>query len=445
MNGEPRSFVSLLVWRGCALAAACLCCSSCASPLATSAKQEDLNAFQAKLRSAEQPISDREVLEVAQAIAERELLSMPSDTAVSRVTELEACIPKLEATLQQLSERRDTVGALAVQVLLDERLWKGDRDALVEQHAASPSPEWRAVAARAAVPSKHAEYRREAFLDGDLRVRRAALRAARDARAKEDADSLLEAARVDPDSVARRFALEALSAIADAQTLARLRDIWPYADDLVRQELVFAWGRKGAFANGGKGQLEWVLATQSGLPRLAAAVVLYQRVTQDTTDNYTRAIAEGALVRGFTDGTADEQQFVARYAPRTMLLVQTFAEALRSDNEQAAVSAAAVLVRSPKWRGAANERLTALLASKTPRIAEQAHEVLARERAPHVKQGLLKSLGAREPSTRVAAAVQLLRYHRAGERGLGVERLLADPEASVRTTVACQVIEQLGD
>jgi hypothetical protein len=429
---------------GClGLVAVALLVQSCASSLVTSAKQDDLKAFQNSLERAEKPLSNDAMVDVARAVLERELLSMPNDAAISRVNEVEACVPELEATFRELSERQDVVGAVATQVLLDEGLWQGDADSLVQRYATSTEPEWRAVAARSAVAAKHAEFRRAAFLDGDLRVRRAALRAARDARSREDQDALMEAGRLDPDSVARRFALEALSVTAEHETLERLRDAWPYADESVRRQIVFAWGREHAFANGGHAELAWVLSTQSGIPQLAAAVVLLAHSEQ--TAEHDAVAAEAVLVRGFTDGTADEQQFVARHAPRTPALVSAFADGLKSSNQQTAVSAASVLVRGAAWRKPANEKLTELLSSKAPTIAEQARDALAAVRAPHVKAGLRSRMSASDPSIRIAAATQLLAYHRMGERGLGVELLMADPDASVRTTVACEVIEQLAN
>lgn len=431
--------------RRSAVIGVCVLAQSCASPLVNSAKQDDLPTFRATLQSAEKPVSERELVEVARAIAERELLSMPPDKAVARVTELEACVPELTSTFQKLSLREDVVGAIATQILLDQGAWKGSRDELIERHDTNPNPEWRAVAARAAVASKHGEARRAAFLDGDLRVRRAALRAARDARDTADSDALLEAARLDPDPVARRFALEATSAIADRESLKRLRDLWPHADESVRREIVLAWGRKQAFANGGKARLAWVLDTQTGIPRLAAAVIVLQRSREVGETSPEAVAAEGVLVRGFSDGSADEQNFVARYAPRTPEVVNAFAHGLKSPDEQTAVNAASVLVRGIAWRKEANERLTALLASKAPDVAERAREVLARERSLRVKEDLRKDLAAPQATTRLAAATRLLRYHRAGEAGLGLERLLADPDAGVRTSVACELIKQLAD
>jgi hypothetical protein len=439
MNRKLRSFVfSLGIGLGCSSAL------SCSSALVTSARQDDLKTFDGKLQSAPKPLTNAALVEIARAVAERELLSMPANAAVSRVTELDPCVAELETTFQQLSRREGVVGAVATQVLLDAGLWKGNRDDLIERYASSAQPEWRAAAARAAVGAEQAPYRRKMFLDGDLRVRRAALRAARDARAIDDRDALLEAARLDPDPVARTFALEAISVIADEATLARLRDVWQYADEAGRREIVLAWSRKAALANGGRAQLGWVLTSQSGIPQLAAAVVLLERGEDSGLFGNPDAVAaEGVLVRGFTDGTTEEQQFVTQYGPRTPTLVAAFVQALGSDDEQRAVAAASVLVKGTTWRKAAAQRLTALLNSKTPLVAAQAGDVLAAERAPHMKDQLRKRLSAAQPDTRVAAATQLLAYHRAGQTGLGFEQLLADPVASVRTRLACGVIDQL--
>lgn len=421
---------------------------ACASSLATSAKQDDLPAFKSALQSADKPLSDDTLVEVARAVAQRELLSMPPEAAVSRVTELRACAAELAGTFRELSQRDDVVGAVATQVLLDEGLWKGERTPLIERHATSTNAEWRAVAARAATERKYGPWRRTGFLDGDLRVRRAALLAARDARSSNDVDALVEAARLDPDPVARKFALQASSAIADADALARLRDVWTHAEPSTRREIVFAWGRKEAFANGGHAQLGWVLATQGGIPRLAAAVVLLQRGWGDNPAepavNLDAVAAEGVLVRAFSDGATDEKQFVAEYAPRTPAVVDAFARGLKSSDEQTQVSAARVLIASTAWRDAAKQRLTALLGSKSPEIAVQARDALAAALAPEVKASLRERLSSSDPTERLEAATQLLVYRRAGDRDDGVELLLADPDAAVRTALACSVIERLG-
>jgi hypothetical protein len=430
----------------------------CVSPLVTSARQDGLQAFQVSLRNAAQPLSNEQLVEVAHAVAERELVAMPAAAAVARVSEVSACIRDLEPTFQKLSRRTDSVGAITTQVLLDGGLLKTGRDRFVEDHENSSNPDWRAVAARSAVAEKHAEFRRSAFLDGDLRVRRAALRAARDARSPNDEAGLFEAARLDPDPIARKFALEALSVGAQSDTLARLRDIWPNADESLRKEIVLAWGRRDAFERGGQYQLSWVLTSSASIPRLAAAVVLLHASAEGITAGSSTAapstaapvtldaaFAEAILVDAFADGPVDEQEFVVKYAPRTRALVEAFVLGLRSSDEQKAVTAASVLVNGAAWRREANAKLTASLTSKNPHVARLAREALVAVRAPHVKDDLKSGLSAADPEVRLVAATQLLAYQREGQAGLGFEQLLADPDASVRNSLACSIMRQLGD
>lgn len=409
----------------------------CASELASSARLDDLGTFKRKLetaaRSAEPEELDLATLrEVAQSVASRELVTSRGSTAVSRVLEVSTCTPSLEDALASVAESHGEAGALAHQLLIDAGHRDDELERLCDQFASDERPAWRAVGLRAAVASGQVQLRAKGILDPDLRVRRAALRAALDARSAADLPALTEAARLDPDRVCRGFALEAIGQIGDELAIARLRELWAQADERERMDIVRIWAR--AYAQGGHQQLGWVLSTQTGLARLAAASAVADK-----------AVPEGAwgddlLVAAIVSGPREEMRYVAEHAPKTARVKAALEEALQAKDESKAGWAAVALLRSNPKHERALVRLRALKLSAEQTIADMARFNLAALGEPDALSWVLAQAKAKEGERRLMAGLVIWAD---GSRTMApalVAPLLADSDASVRTRFACRVL-----
>ncbi len=405
----------------------------CGSELANSALNDSLKDFRTTLEAHRQrgDLSSSDIEEAAHAVAVRELTTHHGDSGVARVDELAPCATHVASALRQVSKRSDDAGAAAVQVLLDEELWSGSKSALRDRFIAHPDAAWRAVGARAATRREDGELRGKAYLDGDLRVRRAALRAAAIASDVTEVNDLLEVARLDPDPVTRRFAIEALGRAAEPRSLSRLRDVWVRANQEDRRAITHAWGQKRAYGNGGEGHLMWVVSTQTGLPQLAAAVILAQN----------GGIAEqqgiGALVRAIERGTPEEQRYAAAFAPRTEVAVRRALQVMaQDDDEWSAAVAHSALLRVSSTRETARKKLRQLLASEHAEAARQARYALAAIGDRAARSAIVATLRASDPGVRLEAGRLLLWLNDEPTAAT----VLADPAASVRSRFACAVL-----
>src|SRR5262249_1909262 len=139
-----------------------------------------------------------EAAKVARVVADREVRTARGVEAAKRVREARACTNELDDALEERAKTHDLAGAEAAMALLDDgkmsasraRAWLGD-----------PDDAWRAVGVRTLTREDDRAARRTAMVDPGPRVRRAAMRAAADARDARDFDALLEAARLDPEPI----------------------------------------------------------------------------------------------------------------------------------------------------------------------------------------------------------------------------------------------------
>src|SRR5204863_8001511 len=91
---------------------------------------------------------------------------------------------------------------------------------------------------------------------------------------RADRRALLEAARLDPNPLARALASRALGDIADDEVVLALRDLYARADESLRQSIVEAWGQKQAAASGGIRELLRVAENERGTAPIEAGWVL---------------------------------------------------------------------------------------------------------------------------------------------------------------------------
>ena len=155
--------------------------SGCGSPWSVRAAKtgDEASLRKALAREKEEGKLDRDrVVEVAHAVGTRELLSSVSDAAVLRIEESAGCTRPLLDALEKRAQKADDAGAAAKLALIDAEGGRaGDGEELLRTYGTSPSPLYRAVAARAAVGEQLGPARRKYFNDPDEKVRLAALRA----------------------------------------------------------------------------------------------------------------------------------------------------------------------------------------------------------------------------------------------------------------------------
>ncbi|HLV21367.1 MAG TPA: hypothetical protein VKZ49_10805, partial [Polyangiaceae bacterium] len=126
-------------------------------------------------------LDEGRVRDLAHAVAAREVRSAQGPLGAARLRQARPCAPALSRELEDRAARGDDGAAEAALSLLE--IGGLDRRQAVERYAEASSGAFRAVAARAAVAPGLGPLRRRFFVDPDERVRRAALRAAAEARA----------------------------------------------------------------------------------------------------------------------------------------------------------------------------------------------------------------------------------------------------------------------
>ncbi len=287
------------------------------------------------------------------------------------------------------------------------------------------------MAARAAVGLELGEYRRAAFLDGDLRVRRAALHAALQQPADVDLAPALEAARLDPDPLVRSLGVRLVGSIGGASAVKGLRDIWQRAEPETRQGIIDAWALPSSYTRGGQEQILWAMETQKGLPAVVAAARLAE------SDGTHRAAALAVLARVIEHGPVDEQRLAILLAPRqAQELVAPMKAVAQSEDAHAAVLAAAGLGRMTAERPFALQRLRELAKHERVLISRQARAALVVMGDEQMAPLLEKELSSKSYERRRQAALDLLRLG----RHASAASALGDDVASVRTQTACAIL-----
>src|SRR5580765_6035199 len=162
--------------------------AGCGSPALRAAERGDLKALRAEIGAREKAgdLSNGEAAKIALEVAERELRQAKGEDAAKRVRETRACTGEMESALALRTKTHDLAGAEAAMALLDDGKMSMStaRDSLKDKDDA-----WRAVGARGLVREDDDRVARAAaMLDPSPRVRRAAMRAAQDAKDARDFD-----------------------------------------------------------------------------------------------------------------------------------------------------------------------------------------------------------------------------------------------------------------
>jgi HEAT repeat protein len=404
------------------------CCRPAAP--AKAALQGDLPQLKAAVASAQRSgeLGRGKVAELARAVLRRELMAARGAEVGARLGELSGCVDAAEPSLAERAKGDDEAAAEARLVLVDHKK-RGASSS--PEAAADPRPELRALSARAATDPDARVLRVQLMLDGDQRVRRAAVGAAREAQDPADVGALLEAARLDPDPEVQARAVLALGEIGGVRAVLGLSDRWQRADDELRLNIVEAWSSPNSFAAGGQAELVRAAELSHGLPALGAAIVLAERNAGPP------GLASSLLVRAAQDGSLEERRFVLRELPWSVPGAPA-AIAQASSGGPDAVRVVA-LARRLDAEGSKPETLAPLrelARASSLSIALQARAALAAAGDVSVKPLLEGDLKAPRADQRRVAAYGLIRL---GDFSSAASAL-ADDSPSVRTQVACRVL-----
>ena len=397
--------------------------------------QGDLQSLKRDIESAQRArkLDHDAVVNLAQALGERELMSAQGADGALRVRSLRACARPLRSTMQRRADSGDDVAAELTLILLETH--GADRASLLKRYTESSSGAWRAVAARAAVRPNETDLRKRFFSDPDERARRAAFGAAYDARESTELEPLLEAARLDPDAESRSLATRAAGAIGGERAVLALKDLWAQADDPSRIAIVDGWSEHASLVAGGAHELAAAAEGGNGLSSVSAAYALARLGGADSVP------ANAELRRYILDGADDEKRLALSVAP------------INTENEAALVEAAKKA--SPELRAVALARLSTVPAERTEAIVAlrnlanekpdsdaalraqgTAISALADAGDTSIHAALIAELGAKDRSTRSRAAHGLTSL---GDYS-SAATALADDDASLRTDIACTIL-----
>jgi HEAT repeat protein len=266
--------------------------------------------------------------------------------------------------------------------------------------------------------------------DPDERARRAALQASFESGDSADLPELLEAARLDPDPLARSLAIRASGALGGRHALLALDDLWPRAAEPARLAIVDAWSMPRTFAVGGRQRLITTAESLAGLPSVASAAALTRTSSPD------RALAAAVLTRAISEGTEGERRLALRVAPFADSDVRKAVHDASSDADLAIrIEALTRLAEHSKSRPGALSHLRRLAKTEEP-AALRAQEALAEAGDPQIVPNLVLQLKRRESEVRRAAALSLVELGSYADAAMA----LADDDPEVRADVACSVL-----
>ena len=414
-----KRFVVPVLLAGCA-----------ASPAMRAAETGD----RAALATAAHDVTNHEAASLAQVVADHELRAAPAAEAPERVREAWSCAHELDGALAARMKVHDEAGAAAALARLDGRGLDLDdvRDYLVDA-----DPRWRAVGVRSLVrPGDHDE-RVRALLDPDPHVRRQAARAARDAADPNDLEPLADAARVDPEPIVRTEAVRAIAALAplpSEEAADVLRDLWPSADDGLREDIALAWARPAVWASGGREALGGVVASSHGPGAIEAAAAVLRHAD---ADGDVALAARAQILRALEQGTrAERLQAIAEAPAERPQLRQALRDAAADDDLQVRVAVLARLAEVHEPR--AVDRLEAIAAAAQPgsTVSVRARLALASAGDRAVQSWLEQDMKSERAADRLAAASGLASLNLAGR----AVPLLADVDPGVRLRVACTIL-----
>jgi len=404
-------------------------------PPARTALRGNLAELKRDIQSAQQAgkLDHDAVVDLAQAVGERELTSAEGKSGAIRIRSLRSCARPLRTAMERRAQAEDEVAAELTLILLETRV--AEPEPLLNRHARSPSGAWRAVAARAAERPIDTDMRKAFFVDPDERVRRAAFATALSVHDAGELEALLEAARVDPDPQSQSLAIRAAGAVGGERAVLALKDLWARADDSTRIAIVDAWTAHASFVAGGARELALAAESGGGLAAVSASYALSRSEGPDS------GAANARLCRSIADGSDDEKRLALRVAPMNSATEPAIAKAAKEASPELRVVALTRLTSVEARRKDAIRALRELANAKPSSESElraqgDALSALAQAGDTSVQATLVKNLRDKAVETRSRAA-----------RGLtclgdysNAATALADDDANLRSELACSVL-----
>lgn len=396
---------------------------ACTSASTRVALQGDLPSLKAAIADAEREgrLDAAPVRELAEAVLTRELSSSSGPNAM--FPPMEPCVKRMRSVLEDVAAGSFELAAPAAVALIDggfEPPGPGSRrDASL------------VVLARQALGVSAGSRRRAYMLHGDAEVRRAALSAARDSADIADTDSLIEAARLDPDPVARSIAVRALGQVGGARVVLALLDLWAVASTEQRRDIVLAWSMPPSFGSGGERELTHAVEVTGGEPAVVAALVLSNKAAGPP------GLGTSALL-GFIAGTQQRERLLALdAAPWQNAELRAAITAARTHDDPATrIISLLRLVEHGAIDAAGIIELRKLSTAPSASVALAARATLARAGDESVKAALRADLAGARGDERTLAALALVEL----EDWAGAAPALADDSPAVRRAVACQML-----
>ena len=437
-TGSPSSIVLLAALAG----AAALGATGCASATVRAAEDGHFDGLRAAMAAelARGDLGLNESVSFAKAVARGEVERAKGDEGAQNVKDLRSCAHEIDDALSERADTRDAIGAVAAMVRIDAGISSpGHFARWAKASPLDPTSAWRPLGARGLVSSDDAALRRTLIADADEEVRRGALRAALEADDPADTEAVLEAMRVDPSPAARAQAIRTAGVIGGARVVTALKDLWPRADDAVREGIVDAWSTHGAFNSGGRREIAWVVETQRGRPVIAAATVLVRAGGPEALG------AAGALERAVHEGPTVDRMLAIDASPlRLEALRAAILEAEKDSDEAVAVSALARRFEAPAALGGpADGRARAELGAKLLKAAGGtgggaviAKGALARAHDARLLPILERDGLAKDQKTRAEAGTALAVLGDLRRAAV----VAADPEPRVRVAVSCAIL-----
>lgn len=416
---------------------------ACASsPGVTAAQRGDRAALSAYIK----PLYDKgkidndEAARIAKAELERELSTAKDKDALERLRDAQPCVAEIEPVLQDLAKKHDALGAAAALALYETGNVSATR---AREWTSDATPEWRAVGVRALVRPEDDEARHVALVDPSPEVRRASMRASGQANDPRDLDGLFEAARLDPEPMARNEAVRAIARITsnDPQIANRLRDLWTSSDDAVREDIASAYAAPSIASHGGAEALRVLVAAGHGPGVISgAAAILWASSHPSNYDAETRASALALLLRTIDSGSRRDRSFALAVVPTDdPSAVLALQKASKDEGDvDVRISALTRLLEVPTSRTEALSALEQLAQPDAdhPSTGQRARASLARAGDLHVQAWIEKDLADEDASVRLGAVNALAALGRPA-RGAP---LLADADPRVRTRAACTIV-----
>jgi hypothetical protein len=396
---------------------------ACTSASTRVALQGDLPSLKAAIADAERKgeLDPAPVQELAEAVLTRELSS--SGGPNEQFPPIRPCVKRMRPVLEDVAAGSFEFAAPAAMALIDGGFEPLGPSARREVNLV--------VLARQAVGASAGTRRRAFMLHGDAEVRRAALLAARDGADVTDTDSLLDAARLDPDPEARANAVQALGQVGGARAVLGLLDLWAVASTEQRRDIVLAWSAPPSFGSGGERELVHAVEATGGEPAVVAALLLSNKAAGPP------GLGTSALLR-FITGTQQRERLLALdAAPWQNPELRAAITAARSHQDPATrIISLSRLIEHGAIDAEGILELRKLSTASSASVALAARATLAQAGDESVKTALRADLVSARGTDRTLAALALMEL----EDWAGAARALADDSPAVRRTVACQML-----